>query len=354
MKLFMRRIAVSITALWSGFAAIGPTVAEEAAPIKIAIPSDSISGFCMGIRLARNDEIPVAGARDPLTFEEITLPIPQFPTTVNSNDVNIGECSGLSTIVNAWNKGARDFVAFSFGSKLPVYQLIATPDVKKLSDLREKSIGIPGIQSAAAEAGEMILRRGANMRPGQDYNLVSVGAGPGGMAALEAGKISAMPYFPPLSFELTDKGFPVVGDEVTFVPQYVTGVNIVNRKWAEAHRDLLVKFIKNMIKTTDWMRDPANEQAVVAWFSEHWAPVAGHLMSKDHAQRTYDFYIKDDRLSFDGYAPEAAVRANLQILIERGYLAETDLPGLGALFDFSYLNDALKELGRPAVENYKK
>jgi hypothetical protein len=109
-----------------------------------------------------------------------------------------------------------------------------------------------------------------------------------------------------------------------------------------------------MIMTTDWMRSPANEQAVVTWFSEHWAPVAGQLMSRDHAQRTYDFYIKEGRLSFDGYAPETAVRANLKILTERGYLAEADLPTLGALFDFSYLNEALRELGRPTVEEYKK
>jgi ABC-type nitrate/sulfonate/bicarbonate transport system substrate-binding protein len=352
MKLLSRNVAISTVLLGSSLCLV--SAGADEAPIKIAIPSNSITGFCMGLRLARDPEIPGAATRDPAPSEDILLSIPQFPTVVNSNDVNIGECSGISTIVNAWNKGAKDFVAIGFGSKLPVYQLVAAPGIKTLPDLEGKNVGIPGIQSAGAEAAQMILSRGAGMKPGENYNFVSVGAGPGGLAALEAQRISAMPYFPPLSFDLIDKGFPVLADEAKFIPQYVTGVHIVNREWANQHRKLVVALIKNMIRTTDWIGNPANEQAVVTWFSQHWAPTAGQFMSKDHAQRTYDFYIKDGRLSLDGYAPEEAVRANIKILIERGYLKVSETPPLGELFDFSYLNDALKELGRPTVAEYKK
>lgn len=333
--------------------AAGKADADDA-PVKIAIPSNTITGFCMGLRLARDPDFPTAAGRDTVSFQDILLPIPQFPTAVNDDDVNIGECSGISTIVNAWNKGAKNFVAIGFGSKLPVYQLVGAPDIKTLADLKGKSIGIPGIQSAAAEAAQMMLSRGAGMKPNEDYNFVSVGAGPGGLAALEAKRISAMPYFPPISFDLVDRGFPVIADEAKLIPQYVTGVHIVNRDWAQSHRPLVVALLKNMIKTTDWMADPANEQAVVDWFSKHWSPVGGEPMSRDHAQRTYDFYIKSGRLSFDGYAPADAVRANINILIERGYLKPSEAPHLGELFDFSYLNDALKALGRPTVAEYEK
>jgi hypothetical protein len=329
-------------------------VAAAQQPVTIAIPSESLTGFCMGIRLARDPSVPGAQDRHPIAFQNVTLPIPQFPVTVNSNDVNMGECSGISTVVNAWNRGARDFFVFSVGSKLPVYQLIATPRITVLSDLRGRSIGIPGIQSAGAEAAEMILRRGARLEPQRDYNFVSVGAGPGGAAALSAGRIDAMPYFPPISFILMDQGLPALADLVTHVPQYVTGVHIVNRRWAEQNRTRFVNFLKNMVTTGDWLANPANEQQVVTWFTQHWAPVGGQLMSRDHAQRTYDFYVKDGRIAFDGYAPEAGVRANIDILIERGYLTRAEVPPLGQVFNFSYLNQALTELGRPTVAEFSR
>ena len=90
--------------------AAGKADADDA-PVKIAIPSNTITGFCMGLRLARDPDFPTAAGRDTVSSQDILLPIPQFPTAVNDDDVNIGECSGISTIVNAWNKGAKNFVA---------------------------------------------------------------------------------------------------------------------------------------------------------------------------------------------------------------------------------------------------
>ena len=282
------------------------------------------------------------------------MPIPQVPVNVSNNQIDVGECSGISTVLNAWNKGAKNMTVFAFGSQLPVYQLVASPDIKALSDLKGKIIGIPGIQSAGAEAVEMILRRGANLLPQHDYDMITVGAGAATMAALLAKTINAIPYFPPFTYELEKLGYPPLADEVTYVPQYVTGTHVASRSWIESNRGQFIRMLKALIETGDWLKDPANEKVVVQWFAENVASGGKDKLEPRFAQKMYDFYIKDKRLSFDGYAPESAVRANLDILKERGYLKDSEVPPLGQIFDFSYLNQALRELGRPEVLEYAK
>ena len=322
--------------------------------ILVSIPSDQITAFCMGLRIARHPNFPGPRTKYKLEYENVAMLIAQVPVNVANNQINIGECSGISTVINAWNKGAKNLVVFAFGSLRPVFQLVTSTEISKLSDLKGKAIGIPGIQSAGAEAAETILRRGANLLPQRDYDFVSVGAGPATMAAVIAKKVDAIPYFPPLSFELEKYGMKILADQATYAPQYVTGTHIVNREWAEKNRPQFIRLIKSMIETGDWLKDPKNEAEVVAWFGDNISAGNQTKLDKAAAQRTYNFYIKDARLAFDGYAPESSVRANLAILKERGYLKDSEIPPLGQVFDFSFLNQALREMGRPEVKEFSK
>ena len=329
-----------------------PVRAED--KIKVSVPSSDITAFCMGIRIARHPNYPAPAKKYNLDFETVAMPIPQVPLAVSTNDINIGECSGISTVFNAWNKGAKNVMIFAFGSALPVYQLVAQPAIKKLEDLKGKNIGIPGIQSAGAEAVEMILKRGAKFAPQKDYEYVTVGAAAATMAALLAGKIDAVPYFAPFTYELEKQGYTLLTDAVKYMPQYVTGTHVISRDWANKNRGQFVRVLKAMIETDDWLNDPANEKQVVAWFADNIATGGPNKMDAATAQRTYDFYVRDKRLALYGYAPESAVRANLDILKERGYITDAEIPALGQVIDFSFLNQALTELGKPPVQEYAK
>ena len=198
----------------------------------------------------------------------------------------------------------------------------------------------------------MILKRGAGMLPGRDYDFVTVGAGPATVAALTAQKVHAISSFPPFSYQLEASGFAPVADVVTHVPQYVTGTHLASRQWAEKNRDQMVRVLKGIVEAGDWLKDPAREKEVVTFFAEHISSGGKEKLGPQLGQRTYDFFVKEKRLSFDGYAPESAVRANIDILKERGFLKDSEVPPLGQLFDFSYLNQALREMGRPPVKEY--
>jgi ABC-type taurine transport system substrate-binding protein len=331
-----------------------PTQAQAQEKIRVAIADPEITPFCLKMRMVRHPAFPMMREKYKLQFEEVLVIMAQAPVTVANKDLDVGECTGISTMVNAWNKGAKNLVVFSVGAELPVYQLVANPAIRKLEDFRGKNIGTPGIQTASSEAVEMILKRGAGLLPGKDYNYVSTGGGNTRAAALLSGKIDALPTFPPISYELEKRGFPIVADEVTYVPHYVSGVDIVAREWAEKNRSLFIRLIKASIETGQWLKEPVNKDQVIDWFAKNMKVAGGNAIGPEYARRMYDFYIAEKRLSFDGYAPESAIRANLDILRERGYLKESEVPPLGELFDFSYMNQALRELDLPSVQEFRK
>ena len=337
-------LALSLTAF------VAPAPAQE--KIRVSIADGEITPFCMKMRMVRHAAFPAMREKYKLQFEEVVQIMSQSPVTVAGQDLDIGECTGISTMVNAWNKRAKNLFVWSVGAQVPVYQLVANPAIKKLADLKGKNIGSPGIQTASSEAVEMMLKRGAGLLPEKDYNFVSTGGGNARAAALISGKIDALPTFPPISYDLERRGFNIIADEVTYVPQYVSGVDVVTREWATKNRDLFVRLIKATIETGEWLKNPANKDQVVDWFAKNIKVPGGAALGPENAERIYKFYVAEKRLSFNGYAPRDAVRANLDILKERGYLKETETPPLGQLFDFSYMNQALRDLGLPLVQEF--
>lgn len=321
--------------------------------IKATETTDSITAFCMTTSILRHEKFPQIRNELGLKFEDVALQISQTPIAVSSGDLYVGECSGVSTVTNAWNKGAKNISIVAVGANAPVYQLVAQSSIKELKDLKGKNIGTPGMQSASTEAVEMILLRGADMRQPKDYSLVQTGSGSARVAALQAGKVDAIPTFAPNTYELADKGFTILADERDFVPQYVSGVHIINEEWAAKNRDAVVQFLKGIIKVGQWLENPANKDEVIKWIGANYKS-GGKPIGPDYAKKLYDDLIVKKRLSFNGYAPEESVRANLDILKIRGFIKDEEIPPLGEIFDFSYLNQALKELGLPEVKEFSK
>ena len=348
------RAAVATLIAAGAFQSITGPGPATATTVNVAVSGRDFAPFCMVNRIARHPSLPQISGKYGVQTEDVTMPIPQIPVTVSNGSLPIGECTGISTAFNAWNKGAKKLMIFAFGSRLPVFQLIASRDIKSLQDVRGKIIGVQGIQTAGAEAVEMILKRGAAMLPDRDYKFITIGANSAVVAALRAGKIDVVPFYPPFTYELEKRGFAILADEVKYVPQYVTGAQIANRDWVEKNQDTFVKMLKALIEAGQWLRNPANEKEVVGWFGEHMASGTPEKLDAVSAQRAYDFYVKENRLSFDGYAPQSAVQATLDILKERGFITEAEIPPLGKVIDFSYLNLARKELGLEPVAEYAR
>ena len=128
--------------------------AEDA--VRVSIADQEITPFCLKMRMVRHPNFSQMRDKYKLDFESTMQVMSQAPISVANHDIDVGECTGISTMVNAWNKGAKNLVIWSVGAIVPVYQLVANPSIKTLADLKGKNIGTPGLQTASSEAVEMI------------------------------------------------------------------------------------------------------------------------------------------------------------------------------------------------------
>ena len=335
------------------FAVLVQPVLAQPAPTKIqvAVVDLAPSIFC-ALSFVRQPGLDRFARSENLVFEPVLVESAVLPTVVSKGDLPIGDCGGLSAIFTAWTKGARNLAVFSVGAVKPFYEIVAAKSIHSLADLRGKSFGTPGLQTASTEAIELILARGAGLHYPGDYELISTGTGSARTTALLTGRIDALPTFPPYGYDLVRQGFTLLGDEADFVPQYVTGPYLVNREWTAQNPDLMLRVVRALLKLEQWMGDPANKSEVIDWYAQNMDLGGGRKLGQDLAARLYADMVENPRLSFTGYAPEAAVRANIDILIERNQLAPSDAAHLEQVFDWSWLNKVRAEQNQPPVAAY--
>jgi ABC-type nitrate/sulfonate/bicarbonate transport system substrate-binding protein len=331
-------------------ALVQPAAAEDRA-IKTSFPQPEFSPLCVSTWYARDGGTPYSFKQSNISIAPVQLPPPQAPVMVHTGNVEMGDCAGLSVIAQAWSKGATDLVIVSVGAVKPLYVLIGSKKIKTLQDFKGGKLAAPGVQSTAGEAIAEILKRGAGFLPGRDYTFISSGTAAARAAGLAVGTIDGTSSFAPLSYKLVDDGFPLVADEMTYVPKYVIGALFTTRSWAQKNRDVLVAMLKTVVQTGVWLGDPKNKDAVIKLLAQT-EFIARTPMGDDYARRFYADMFDTKRIALNGYADEDTFRANLDIMAEQGYLDKANSPPLDKLVDYSYLNAALHELGMPAVKQF--
>ena len=63
--------------------------------------------------------------------------------------------------------------------------------------------------------------------------------------------------------EIHQRGFKVLARAEDHVADYARGLGATRREWANANEDLVVRFIRAMIRATDWVMDGKNKEEVV-------------------------------------------------------------------------------------------
>ena len=64
-----------------------------------AYSGPEVTPFCMLLRAVEDPQLGFSKKFN-VTFENITLTTAMFPVTTSNGDVNIGQCSGISTVFN--------------------------------------------------------------------------------------------------------------------------------------------------------------------------------------------------------------------------------------------------------------
>lgn len=208
--------------------------------------------------------------------------------------------------------------------------LMAKPAIKRIADLKGKTISI-----GAADGIDRYYLEAALKRGGIDPKTVDVLAG-GGAAnrfqALMAGAIDAAAISPPQHFLAEAKGYTNLGS--LDVPGLPWTCYAGYRPWVEKNRGLVVRYLKAYSKAVVWLNDPAHKVEASTILTK-WG-----RSKQPEVEQTYEFYQPGGFFHPRGELSRAALDKFVAVLTELKFVE----PGIdpARFFDASYIAAAMK------------
>lgn len=274
--------------------------------------------------------------RDELIEVELLL-VPSNSKAVlalSTNSVDLSAPTLDATILAAL-KGAPMKIVGGIAPK-PMYDLIARPSHRRVADLRGTTLGI-----AQPRAGSTLLLQemlGANrLQYPRDYSMLEVGDMLARVAAVKRGGVSAALVTEPATFKALEEGLVVLDRVSSYLPDYQLNAFTVNTAWATARPQLVVKFLKGVIRGTRWLYDGANKEEAARILTRY------TRVEPKYAALSYDSAFREHRaLSPDASVNMAGMRKVVELMVKRGSLARAVDPA--AFIDDSYRQQALEAL----------
>jgi|SRR5579885_3239156 len=169
--------------------------------------------------------------------------------------------------VIAWAEGQgadphpSDLIIFMGGRKGLALQLVAAPGIKGFDDLKGKQLAVDALTTGYTPVLVEILKR-HGLELNRDYTIKALGGGPSRSEALIKGEAAA--GFVAYDNELKKSGFTVLANSQDYLPEYAVSIGATRREWANQHQDLLVRYIRAMLRATNWLLDPKNKADAIA------------------------------------------------------------------------------------------
>jgi ABC-type nitrate/sulfonate/bicarbonate transport system substrate-binding protein len=202
---------------------------------------------------------------------------------------------------------------------------------KRIEDLRGRMIGIFSDKEGTFFHVKAMLEAHGLSYPG-DYQVKHTGGVPPRHKALLAGEIDAGLQSVPWNYVAEEVGMNNLGDVIEYVPDWqFVSVNI-NSQWAEKNRDVLVRFLRAILRATEWLY--ANRAAASAIAARE-LPAPIH-----HAERAWDFFTGTDALTRDVSVNLKGLAQVIATLKETNLLAKSASDDPKAYVDESYLKAA--------------
>jgi ABC-type nitrate/sulfonate/bicarbonate transport system substrate-binding protein len=170
--------------------------------------------------------------------------------------------------VIAWAEGQgedpqkNDFIIFVGGSRGVNQKLIVAPGINEYADLKGKVFAVDAPTTGYAIVGIYILKK-HGLELNRDYTFKAFGNTAKRADAMSRGDASGA-MMSLADDEIQKRGFKVLAKSEDYVQHYARGLGATRRDWANKNEDLLVRFVRAMIRATDWVTDPKNKEEVIA------------------------------------------------------------------------------------------
>jgi len=261
--------------------------------------------------------------------------IPMVVQALASGSIHFGS-GGPEPFMEASDRGL-DFIITGGVINGMTAAIIAGRKYKTFEELRGTTVGQSSLTGGTVTAFREALRQKGLEYP-RDYKiLVVAGGSAGNLAAMQSGQISATTVAVPLNFAAEELGYNTLGRLLDAVPQFQSAAMVTRRSWAEKNRPLMLRFQKGMIQALRWMHN--NKEATVEFLAKE------IQLKPAHALKGWEYYTQNKIWPYDGEPNMEGMRHNIRVYYEQAS-PKAPVPDASKFVDMSYLNEALKELGK--------
>jgi NitT/TauT family transport system substrate-binding protein len=229
-----------------------------------------------------------------------------------------------------------DVIAIAPIAMLAADGLMVLPEIDSVDDLKGKTLRVSG----AGSTDEYLIQTFLAARgiPADEVEWVSVESDGAAITQMESRRIHGgmfgMDMFHKVAEGELDYNLLVQPEEFGPFPWNLLQTT---RTFAEKNHDAVVRYVRAMRRTIDFVRDPANEEAVV----DAWA-ASQDAVERDEVQAAYEVFAGMDwaMYSSDPLTPDQ-VRPVIDSLLYFGFSdAEIDAVDLSEFIDMTYVEEA--------------
>jgi NitT/TauT family transport system substrate-binding protein len=274
---------------------------------------------------------------DIVTFQDTG----QIASGVLSGQVDVGLFAPEQTFTIQEESPNLKIVASNISTS--PYTLLGAGDVDTIEDLQGATIGVTSPGSSADYFTIKLMLQAHGLEEGEDYDFVTAGPPSQRAAAMSAGEIQAVANFAPDALKLEAEGANVLDQAANYdeLSGIEPNVYVADSEWYDDNRELAVNFMRGVLKSLDWLYDPANRDRAEELLANEMD------LTPEEASATYERFVLD----LKAWDPDAMVdperleqtRANA---VEAGV---SDMPEADEIED-SYDNSLLEEAAKPSSD----
>jgi ABC-type nitrate/sulfonate/bicarbonate transport system substrate-binding protein len=214
----------------------------------------------------------------------------------------------------------------------PAYFIVARPELKTISQLKGKNLAVTIPSDGITLTARKIMTM-HGLKEG-DVAFEDIGGSGPRVACLKSGKCAAASLSQPSVFEAFDAGFHTLAMHIE-AGRLLWVVDVADRSWAEAHRDLVIKYVRANAAGMRFIHDSRNREEVVKAAMELTAqpePRARDMLS-------YYWDSKNDVLPQQAEIDRNGLKAMIALLGQYG-IVKAPLPAPTRFVDLQYAKAA--------------
>jgi NitT/TauT family transport system substrate-binding protein len=251
---------------------------------------------------------------------------------VAAGALNLGY-TGFPDFIRAIDQGAPVKIVIN-AITAPPYAVYSKPAIKKIVDLKGKTVSIGGTKDVTLIYMEAFI--GSAGLKASDLDFVYAKATQDRLAALLSGGVDAAILYPPSTFRAAAAGYTDLGDVETYLRNFPFTVWAANTTWAAKNGEALLGYVRAYSRAVRWLYDSKNKDQAVDILVKY------SKQDRRDSADTYDYFVSKLRaFSADGRISSESYQSMTDALVRWGDLSKP-VPPISKFFDLSFVERAWK------------